>query len=548
MKRFLSVFFTVVFVLFAVSALADSSGTWKQGNYVDSYGSKTGEKFVYTETKGVFRNTVARNSDLSVRIIVDYSGTEFYLLEYDKFELTNFFDNPSYTIRIKDGNGVEHTMTGVLSEEVGRIHISSEYRNEMMEIFKAGGDIYFSIQDDHMTSTSYTFAILNSSGFFIQWKLAVGLPIGYASSVHEGIVAVTSNGKMGAIDIQGNVIIPCEYDIVDDCSGGMLRVYNGTYTEAEGGIRVITEGCKGKWGFVNKDGELAVPLMYDSAWDFSCGRTFVEKNGKWGCIDTTGTVVIPFKYDYVRSNYCDDVALVYTGTMRNGRPDQGTFYYIDLDGNVIFKTSKWSQRFNEGLACVCVDGKYGYIDTTGKLVIKAQWDDAGTFYNGFAWVRSGTKTSIIDTTGKVVAKVQADNLQSVGSFSEEMAYIWSKDYRYGFINAKGKVIVPCIYRFVGKFHNGHAYVENEDRKYGIIDKNGKFTVPCKWDGMMDCGDYFRVQKFSGSNIGGKYGLIDGNGNVVLDCIYSTINYNDGYYSASLNSEWMIFNENLERIY
>lgn len=154
MKRFLSAFFTVVLAFFAVSALADSSGTWKQGNYVDSYGSKTGEKFVYTETKGVFRNTVTRNSDLSVRIIVDYSGTEFYLLEYDKFELTNFFDNPSYTIRVKDGNGVEHTMTGVLSEEVGRIHISSEYRNEMMEIFKAGGDIYFSIQDDHMTSTS----------------------------------------------------------------------------------------------------------------------------------------------------------------------------------------------------------------------------------------------------------------------------------------------------------------------------------------------------------------------------------------------------------
>ena len=105
-----------------------------------------------------------------------------------------------------------------------------------------------------------------------------------------------------------------------------------------------------------------------------------------------------------------------------------------------------------------------------------------------------------------------------------------------------------IFRLLKRSAGVILKIDFRDRKYGIIDKNGKFTVPCKWDGMMDCGDYFRVQKFSGSNIGGKYGLIDGNGNVVLDCIYSTINYNDGYYSASLNSEWMIFNENLERIY
>ena len=38
--------------------------------------------------------------------------------------------------------------------------------------------------------------------------------------------------------------------------------------------------------------------------------------------------------------------------------------------------------FSEGLARVRVDGKWGYINTEGEVVIEPQFDDAGSFSKG----------------------------------------------------------------------------------------------------------------------------------------------------------------------
>ena len=48
------------------------------------------------------------------------------------------------------------------------------------------------------------------------------------------------------------------------------------------------------------------------------------------------------------------------------------------------------------------DGKYGFIDTTGKEVAPCQYDDAESFSEGFARVEKDGKYGFIDTTGKVV--------------------------------------------------------------------------------------------------------------------------------------------------
>ncbi len=40
----------------------------------------------------------------------------------------------------------------------------------------------------------------------------------------------------------------------------------------------------GKWGFINKEGEIVIPPQFDEAVDFSEGLARVEKDGKWGII------------------------------------------------------------------------------------------------------------------------------------------------------------------------------------------------------------------------------------------------------------------------
>ena len=53
----------------------------------------------------------------------------------------------------------------------------------------------------------------------------------------------------------------------------------------------------GKWGFVDKDGNEIIPCKYDSIQDFSEELAAVMLNGKWGFIDKTGKEAIPCKYD-----------------------------------------------------------------------------------------------------------------------------------------------------------------------------------------------------------------------------------------------------------
>lgn len=58
------------------------------------------------------------------------------------------------------------------------------------------------------------------------------------------------------------------------------------------------------------------------------------------------------------------------------------------NGNQIVPgTYDFARCFRDGLAAVYKDGKAGYIDATGKLVIPYIFEEATSCYNGSAWVR-----------------------------------------------------------------------------------------------------------------------------------------------------------------
>ena len=56
--------------------------------------------------------------------------------------------------------------------------------------------------------------------------------------------------------------------------------------------------------------------------------------------------------------------------------------------------------FISGLARVSLDGKCGFIDNSGKVVIPLIYDWAEHFAYGMAYVRQNDKAGYIDKTGK----------------------------------------------------------------------------------------------------------------------------------------------------
>src|SRR5688572_1195390 len=77
--------------------------------------------------------------------------------------------------------------------------------------------------------------------------------------------------------------------------------------------------------------------------------------------------------------------------------ENGLYGYIDSTGKVVIPPKyKSAGEFSEGLAPVRENGYYGYIDESGKYVLHPQYDYAQTFINGFAKININGNANIID--------------------------------------------------------------------------------------------------------------------------------------------------------
>ena len=176
---------------------------------------------------------------------------------------------------------------------------------------------------------------------------------------------------------------------------------------------------EGKWGYTNTAGKMVVPYKYDAVSDFSEGLAVVVHNDMYGAIDTTGRTVVPFKYDHL-GNFSDGMALF-------TKDGNGLIGFVDSKGHETIEPV-WDMGlgFSEGLAAVGItlDGGYrwGFIDTTGKVAIKLQYDavyieddgeppqiSGGYFKDGVVKVykiEEQIKTIVIDKLGNVVSEQQ----------------------------------------------------------------------------------------------------------------------------------------------
>jgi hypothetical protein len=184
--------------------------------------------------------------------------------------------------------------------------------------------------------------------------------------------------------------------------------------------------------------------------------------------------------------------------------------------------------FSEGLARVKLNGKWGYIDKTGKEVIPLKYDHAGNFYEGLADVKLNDKWGYIDKTGKEVIPLKYDD---AGNFDEGLAYV-KMNGKYGYIDKTGKEVTPFQYDGVGPFFQGLAPVRLNG-KWGCIDKTGKEVIPLKYDEAL----YFS-EGLAYVKLNGKYGYIDKTGKEVIPLKYDDAgNFDEGLAMVKLNGKW-----------
>ena len=123
------------------------------------------------------------------------------------------------------------------------------------------------------------------------------------------------------------------------------------------------------------------------------------------------------------------------------------------------------------------DGKYGFADETGKVVIPCIYNKADDFSNGMAKVKKGWKYGFIDQTGNEIIPFKYDcigNPKDWKIFYEGLARI-VVDGKYGFMDKTGKEVIPCQYDYACNFEKGMAEVLTDDGAWIYIDKDGNFV-------------------------------------------------------------------------
>lgn len=171
-----------------------------------------------------------------------------------------------------------------------------------------------------------------------------------------------------------------------------------------------------------------------------------------------------------------------------------------------------------------VQGKRGYIDSSGRIVIRPQFDDAWSFSEGLAPVRVGERWGFIDQTGKIVIAPQffhvmpfKDGLAVVGSLFKSGA-INNRVGNYGYIDNTGHFAIAPQFRVAFDFSNGLARIQTEDYKDGYIDKSGKVVF---WEKRLteDFSNNLALFKTNSNMHDSKTGYLDLTGHEAIAPIF-----------------------------
>lgn len=231
----------------------------------------------------------------------------------------------------------------------------------------------------------------------------------------------------------------------------------------------------------------------------------MQENIRWGVIDKTGNFVVQ---PNAESGTHHSLSQDYSSNNKGVNGDPQLYEYHDGGqfgvAHSINHNGKQMLPYSEGLALAkdSGDAGWGYINNKEKFVIsRDSFDDARSFKDGVAAVAlhlrdSGERCSssssggrdwwgYIDHSGKWVIRPQFARAES---FSEGLACVgvrvanqeqYSDVIRYGYIDKTGKFVIPPVFNYAYSFWNGKADVGVNTNNHFFAKQAPKTVSPPK---------------------------------------------------------------------
>jgi len=305
-----------------------------------------------------------------------------------------------------------------------------------------------------------------------------------ANYFSDGLQAVMMDYRTGYINKSGELAIPFNFDVTfDEYWGtpilrnfreGFASVVETEWGESDSGRFPIAY----RWGFINTQGEIVVPLIYDLVRDFSEGRAVVWYNDfrDVGVIDEEGGLIVSFGiYDSILP-FSEGLAAV---------SYDNSWGFIDRYGNVIIPFEyTYVRPFTNGLATVQLghwpDDKWGFIDREGNVVVPIEFDDVRSFSEGLAWVRQGNLWGIIEIVDETVA---------VFDSNINFTTYWAKTDEFVFLpDGAGIVRLP-----LSDITQGDVIPVPSDGEARLVGINEDYIFVCRRD-VVDW-QYYRIDTY-----------------------------------------------------
>lgn len=133
--------------------------------------------------------------------------------------------------------------------------------------------------------------------------------------------------------------------------------------------------------------------------------------------------------------------------------------------------------FSEGLAAVNKNGKWGFINHAGEMVIDPIYKSAWAFHEGYARVQPfDSLDQFIDKEG---VALRVENWSAADDFSDGRARV-KVGTDFGYIDNSGKLVIQPLYTRGWNFSNGLCIVEYHE-KLGLIDPKGDYVLKPEYD-------------------------------------------------------------------
>jgi hypothetical protein len=321
------------------------------------------------------------------------------------------------------------------------------------------------------------------------------------------LFAVKNQRHWGIINSQGYEVVACSYDSLIQMKDEFVAV------KFKGLNGVIT--IKEEWKVTPRP--YAITLLKNAR--------YLEYTESVVNLKQIGGGVIYFTTN--RIEVFDDYFLEYLPS--------GNVWKIDFNGVIVerqFVPSEPTEKIfeeSEGLRAIKRNGRYGFIDSKGRLRVANRYEAVKGFSEGYAAVKILGKWGFINKFDNIAIQPVYED---VHPFSRGLALVKQKGL-YGVVDAKGKLVLPVRYQKISFLPTGNILFEINQLK-GLANHDGRVVMNAKYQLLEDEGNgYFIIGR------DGKYGVISSDGLSTIPQYYDYI-----YFEKSLNqfvalkrSEW-----------